>query len=141
MGFDLLKNNARVFTPNVVQQKFAVLTDEGLFVVASDIVPFDSILVDVVEDAHARLGGHVDVELGVVGLRAAGVALVAPGLVSPVGWGLVGGGHLGVGVGPEPAEDVEGLQVFALVAALEVTQAAGCPDVAEVTWTSQESWV
>lgn len=61
------------------------------------------------------------------------MALVAPGLVAPVGRRLVGGSHLGVGVGPEPSEDLNGLQVLSLVAALEVAQTSRCPDVAEVT--------
>lgn len=139
MAVGFLKRNPRVFTPDVVQQKVAVFADERLFVVAGNIVPFDTILVDVVEDAHARFGGAVDVELGVIGLRTAGVALVAPGLVAPVGRRPVGGGHLGVGVGPEPAKDANGLQILALVATLEVTQASRCPDVAEVTWASQGS--
>lgn len=36
--------------------------------VASDVVPSDAVVVDVVEDAEAGLVGAVDVELGVVGL-------------------------------------------------------------------------
>ena len=44
----------------------------------------------------------------------------------------VGGLHLGVGVGPEPAEDVGGLQVGALVAAREVAQATRRPHVRQV---------
>lgn len=46
VGF--LERNAPVLTPDVVQQQFAVFADERLFVVASDIVPFDTIFVDVV---------------------------------------------------------------------------------------------
>lgn len=119
---------------HVLQELFTVLADEGLLVVAGDVVPLDAILVDVVEDAHARLGGLVDVELGVVGLRSSGVTLVAPGLVPPAGGSAVGVGHLGVGVGPEPSLNVDGLQVFTLGAAREVTEAARRPDVGDVAW-------
>ena len=37
--------------PNELQELVGVLADVGLGVVAGDIVPFDSVLVDVVEDA------------------------------------------------------------------------------------------
>ena len=36
--------------------------------VASDVVPLDPVVVDVVQDAHACLHAAVDVKLGVVGL-------------------------------------------------------------------------
>jgi len=102
-------------------------------VIAGDVVPLDAVLVQVIEDSQARLGGLVDVELGVVGLRSACVSLVTPWLVRPAWWGGVGGRHLGVGVGPEPSEDTDGLQVSTFLTGREVTEAAGGPDVAEVT--------
>jgi len=115
------------------QEGIVVLAHEGLLVVAGNVVPLDAILVQVVEDSHAGLGGPVDVELGVVGLRASSVSLVAPWLVAPAWRGGVGGRHLGVGVGPEPPEDIDGLEVSTFLAGGEVTEAAGGPDVAEVT--------
>lgn len=111
-----------------VEEVFAVLTHHGLLVVAGDVVPLDTVVVDVVEDAHARLRCLVDVELGVVWLGRLGVSSLAPGLVLPAWWGLVGRGHLSVGVGEEPALDVLGFQVLA-VTPVEVTQAARRPDV------------
>ena len=33
-----------------------VLADDGLLVVAADVVPLDAVPVEVVEDGHARLG-------------------------------------------------------------------------------------
>lgn len=47
---------------------------------------------------------------------------------------LVGGRHLLPVGGPEPSEDVLGLQVLAGLAALEVTQATARPDVRDVVW-------
>ena len=105
--------------------------------VASDVVPLDPVVVDVVEDAHARLNAAVDVELGVVGLRhivGDELGLVAgegPGLVAPAGRGGVSWGHLDTGPGPEPTVHVRGLEVFP-VAALEVAESARGPDVGEV---------
>jgi len=127
-----LKLNSLVGLPNVLQQQLVVLADEGLLVVAGDIVPHDAVLVDVVEDSHAGLAGLVDVVLGVVWLGTAEVALGGPGLCSPA-WGSgVGGGHLGVGVGPEPTEDIDGLQVSTIRASLEVTETTAGPDVGDV---------
>ena len=45
-----------------------ILADEGLGVITGNVVPFNPVLVDVIEDAHAGLHGLVDVELCVVGL-------------------------------------------------------------------------
>lgn len=111
-----------------VEEVIVVLAHHGLFVVAGNIVPLDAVVVDVVQHPHARLRSLVDVELGVVWLGNLGVSSLAPGLVPPAWWGLVGGGHLCVGVGEEPTLDVLGLQVLA-VAPVEVTQAARRPDV------------
>ena len=38
-----------------VEQLLAVLANEGLLVVASDVVPLDAIIVEVVQDGQARL--------------------------------------------------------------------------------------
>jgi hypothetical protein len=51
-----------------LQQLVRVLADEGLGVVAGNVVPLDPVVVDVVEHAHARLHAPVDVELRVVRL-------------------------------------------------------------------------
>ena len=105
--------------------------------VASDVVPLDPVVVDVVQDAHARLHAAVDVKLCVVGLRHVMrdelglVTSEGPGLVAPAGRGGVGGRHLDSGARPEPAIDSRGLEILA-VAALEVAEPARGPDVREV---------
>lgn len=53
---------------NIVEKLFGVFANDRFLVVASDVVPSDAVVVDVVEDAEAGLVGAVDVELGVVGL-------------------------------------------------------------------------
>ena len=91
--------------------------------VASDIVPGDSILVDVVEDAHAGLDGAIDVEFSVIRLghfdsviKLGLVSGIRPGLVRPAGWGGVGGRHFDPGPRPEPSVDLNGLEVVAVTA-------------------------
>merc|ERR1711994_909108 len=129
---------------DVLQQLVGVLADERLGVVAGDVVPFDTVLVDVVQNAHTRLGAIVNVVLGVVRLRhiASGeLSLVAgkgPGLVGPAGRRRVGRRHLHTRPRPEPAVHTHRLQVFA-VAALEVAQSARGPDVGQVLLLKERS--
>ena len=122
---------------DVLEQLVRVLADEGLGVVAGNVVPLHAVAVDVVEQTHASLHRAVDVKLSVVGLADVPrlelglVAGVGPRLVAPARWGRVCGGHLHPGSGPEPPVDGGWLQVLT-VATLEVAQSAGAPDVGEV---------
>lgn len=96
--------------------------------VAADVVPLDSVLIDVVEDAQTRFFRLVDLEFSVVRLGPFEVSSGAPWLVTPTGWDLVRLGQLDARAGPEPTVDQDGLQVFA-IATLEVAQATARPDV------------
>ena len=93
-----------------------------LGVIATNIVPNNSVLVDVVEHSQASFGRLVDFELGVVRLRFLKVAGGAPRLSGPAGRFFVGGGQFDARAGPEPAVDDERLEVGTIVAALEVAQ-------------------
>ena len=75
-----LQLKIRVGGLDKLQQLLRVLADEGLGVVAGNVVPLDPVVVDVVQQAHARLHAAVDVELGVV--RLAHVLALELGLVS-----------------------------------------------------------
>lgn len=106
--------------------------------VAGNVVPFDSVLVDVVQDAHASLNAAVDVELCVVRLwnrdpvvELGLVSSFRPGLVGPAWRRGVGGRHFDSGSGPEPTVDVDRLKVVP-VTAFEVAEPTGSPDVGQV---------
>ena len=43
-----------------VEMSLNVLADDGLLVVAGDVVPFDSVSVEIVQYSHARLGVTYD---------------------------------------------------------------------------------
>lgn len=107
--------------------------------VAGDIVPFNSVGVDIVKNAHTGFYTAVDVELGVVGLAdvaAFELRLVTgerPGLIGPAGRSRVGGRHLNSGSGPEPTVDNRRLEVLA-VASLEVAETTARPDVGEIVY-------
>ena len=77
------QTEAGVGAGDVVEEFVGVLADDGLLVVAGDVVPRDAVVVHVVEDAEAGLGGGVDVELGVVGLTQLLVAGLRPRVVAP----------------------------------------------------------
>ena len=121
---DASEADAAVGAGDVVEELVAVLADEGLLVVAGDVVPGDAVVVDVVEDREAGLLGAVDVELGVVGLAGLLVTGLRPGVEAPSSGQLVRGGHLFTVRRPEPAVDRLGFQVTSVLAALEVAEAA-----------------
>lgn len=92
---------------------------------ASNVVPVDSILVEVVQDSQAVLRGTTLDEFSVVRL-----GLVDSAGVSPIVLGAVGGrGKFLEFSSPEPTINVERLQVGALITSLEVTDTTTGPDV------------
>ena len=129
-AFRSLQLDAGVSGGDVLEKRRRVFADDGLSVVAANVVPFDSVLVDVVEDTKARFFRLVDLEFSVVRLRPFKVASSAPWLVTPTSWGLVRLGQLDARAGPEPTVDQNRLQVFT-IATLEVAQTSTRPDVRE----------
>jgi len=109
------------------QQLFGVFTHPGLDVVAGYIVPFDTIIVEIVEDGDASLIIAGLAELPVVWLGTVGTSGTGPVTV-PRTVGCFGRGDTSRGTGPEPSVHDGRLQVFS-VAAIEVTFASRCPDV------------
>lgn len=88
-----LKSDTAVGTGDIVQQLLAVLTDEWLLVITSNIVPCDPVVVNVVEHGQTRFVGSVDVKLSVVGLSRLLVSGRTPRVVAPAGRYLSGGSH------------------------------------------------
>lgn len=127
-----LKLESRVGGTHVVKQLIAVLAHERFLVIASDVVPRDTVAVHVVQHAQARLHRAVDVELSVVRLRLLLVSALAPRVVRPVGRRLVGAGDLAPSGRPEPSVHVLRLQVRSVLAALEVAQPSASPNVGRV---------
>lgn len=124
----LLEFETGIGSGNVLEKRWRVFADDGLCVVAANVVPLDAILVDVVEDAKAGLGCLVDFKLGVVWLRFLKVTSGAPGLISPAGRFLIGASEFDTRARPEPAIDNERLKIFS-VASLEVAQTTARPNV------------
>ena len=126
----ILQFDARVGGSDEVEQRLGIFADDGLGVVAANVVPFNAVLVDVVEDAETGLSRLVDLEFGVVRLRSFEVTSGTPRLVAPSFRVGVGGGQFHARTGPEPSVDGQRLQIIA-VASLEVAQTAAGPDVGQ----------
>lgn len=80
---DELGDAAATGGAGVVEQLVRVLAHPGLFVQARDIVPFDAVAVEVVEDSHAALLASAFLVFAAVGL-----SLADSSGVGPVGVGL-----------------------------------------------------
>jgi len=115
-----LEGHFRVARADKVEQLLAVLADEGFLVVASNIVPLDAIVVEVVQDGQAWLALIV---FAVVGLWAAITTSVGPVTEST----LIGRWDLSFGARPEPPVDDGWLQISA-VASVKVAFATASPD-------------
>lgn len=126
----ILQFEARVGGSDEVEQRLGVFANDGLGVVAANVVPFNAVLVDIVENTETRLGRLVDLEFGVVRLRSLKVPSGAPRLVGPSFRAGVGRSQLDARTGPKPSVDGQRLQILA-VASLEVAQATAGPDVGQ----------
>lgn len=124
----ILQLDTGIGSRDVLQQRRWVFADDSFGVVATDVMPLDTVFVDVVQHAEARFFGFVDFEFGVVRLWAFEVASSTPRLVTPTGRDFIRFGQFDARTGPKPAVDQDGLQVFT-VATFEVAQATTRPDV------------
>jgi hypothetical protein len=95
-------------------------------VVAGDIVPLNSILIDIIEQAQAGLNLAVDILFSIVWLGYFEMTCIGPGLVAPSG--CIGWGYFLVGSCPEPAIDTCRLQIGA-VTTFEVANSTRGPNI------------
>lgn len=109
---------------HVLQKGIVLLTDPRFLVVACDIMPMDSVVVEVVEHGQACLLGSSLLQFAVVGLGLADSSVLGPIVLLAVG----GGRELLQLSGPEPSVDVGGLQVGTL-AATEIALPSAGPNV------------
>jgi len=117
-------------SPGELEVALDVLADDGLLVVAGNVVPLDTVSVEVVQDRHARLRlASLLVLFPVVWLSARG--LVSSGTGPIVESIAVCGRETGLVGGPEPPVDVLGEEIGP-VAPVEVTEATGGPEVGHV---------
>lgn len=109
-----------------IKQLIGILADEGLDVMAGDVVPLDAIVVEVVQNGKAALVIALG-SLAVIRLR-----LVVAARVRPVaGVALRCGSNLAARAGPEPAVLIGRLQIGP-IAASEIALSARCPDVTHI---------
>ena len=125
---------------NKVQELVGIFTNIRLGVIASNVVPFDSILINVVQNSHACFHASVDFKLSIIGLchldaivELSLVTGVWPRLERPAWRSAVGWGHLHTRSGPEPTIDIDGLEIIT-VTSFEIAQTAWGPDIGQVIW-------
>ena len=97
--------------------------------VACHIMPGDAITVHIVKNCKTRFICSIDIKLCIVRLANLFVSSLTPGIEAKTVGNLVGRGHLLACGWPEPTIDVLRLQVTAILATLEVTEATTGPDV------------
>lgn len=104
-GILILQFNTRVGSTDVLKKRWRILADDGLGMIATNVMPFDTILVNVVQNPKARFFGLVDFEFSIVGLCPLEVASSAPWLVTPTSRCFISFGQLDTRARPEPAVD------------------------------------
>ena len=119
----LLDTDAWVSGTNKVEELIRVFADEGLKMVAGNIVPFDTIVVEVVQDGQASFIVTL-CDFTVVRLSTSESSGVRPVSIGTV----VGGSNTSTRARPEPSVDQVGLEI-STVAAGKVALSAGSPDV------------
>lgn len=127
-----LQPNAAIRSRDVIQKLFGILADDRFFVVASNVVPSNTVVVNIIEDGQTCFTGLVDVEFGIVGLSLLLVSSRRPRVVVPTVWWLVGRRHLLPVRGPEPTVEAFRFQIRTVFATLEVAEPSRCPDVRNV---------
>ena len=83
---------------NILNKGIRIFANERFLVVAGNIVPFDSIIVNIVQSTKTRFRCFVDAEFSIVRLRFLEVSSLAPWLVTPVRRSGIGGSNLCVRV-------------------------------------------
>lgn len=129
-----LKAKSSVGACDVAQELFGIFANEGFLVITRDIVPRDTIVINVVQNRQTSFGRSVDVELCIVRLTNFLVSSLRPGIVAPTARGLVRRRYLLTVCRPEPTEDRLWLEVTTVLATLEITQTTGRPDVRYIVW-------
>lgn len=112
---------------NPLQQVTAVLTNERLFMIASDVMKFNTIVVDIMQDTQARLVFSVDRKLRIIGLSSIEKACVRPWIEAPTRWIFIRGRDFLIVVHPKPAVDVAWLRISA--APVRRALMSRCPNV------------
>jgi len=120
--FYSLKFDVGVCVSDELEERWGILTDDCLGVVAANIVPDNAILVHVIQHTQTGLRRLVNIEFSVVRLSPLEVASSAPRLVSPAIWLLVRLGKFDSRARPEPSVDNQWLEIFTIVAAFKVAQ-------------------
>lgn len=124
-----LQANSAICSGDIVEQFLAVLTNERLLVVASNVVPSNTIIVNIVKNRQTRFSGAINIKFSIIRLLLFLMPSGRPWIIIPSVWCLVSGRHLLTASRPEPSKDILWLQIRAVFTSLEVTESARSPNV------------
>lgn len=128
-GKFLLDINVGVGEASELEKFIRVFTHPRFDVVTGNIVPLDSVIVEVVEDGDARLVSAVLTELTVVGLSLSATTIVGP--VPAPSLSAVGGWDSARRTRPEPSVDENRLKI-GTITSVKVAFATRGPDVFDI---------
>lgn len=100
--------------------------------ITGNVVPGNTVIVNVIQDRETGFAGTVYVEFRVIWLSLFLVSGGGPGIVAPSVGHLIGWGHLFAIRGPEPAVQVLGFQIGTVFASFKVAQAARGPNIRHI---------
>lgn len=119
----------RVCSTSESEKFFRVFANPGLNVMAGNIVPYNTIIVEIIEDGNASFISASLAELTVIGLGCTTTTSARP--VTSPSLGAVGGCDSGRGSRPEPSVDKGRLKIRT-VTSIEVALATRGPDVFDI---------
>lgn len=122
-----LNSNVGVCVADILQKSIVLLANERLAMMAGNIVPVNSVVVEVIQYGKAVLVGATLLQFTVVRLWLTDASVGRPIVLVAVG----GWSEFLQLSGPEPSVDSNRLQIWA-VASLEVADAATRPDILDL---------
>lgn len=90
---DLSQTDATVGICDITEELFGIFTDERFLMVASNVMPSNTIVVNIVKYRQARFIGAVDIVLRVIRLSDLLVSSLRPWVEAPARWYLIGRCH------------------------------------------------
>ena len=129
---------SRLPTQANLKEILNIFTNKHLLMVASSIMPGNSIIIDIIEHSQASFCRPVDLLFCIIWLwnispsKLGLVASVGPGLERPERRGRVGRSNPNTGPGPEPSSYIDWLEILT-VTSVEVAKTTRGPCIWDVS--------
>lgn len=101
-GVDLSQTDTTVGICDIIEELLGIFANERFLVVASNIMPSDAVVINVVKYRQTGLVGTIDIEFRVIRLPNFLVSSLGPRIEAPARWYLIGWCHFFTICRPEP---------------------------------------